>query len=189
MRTTTAAAITRRTFLRSFAPSKSSQLTTPSMMSPLQRTLLTEERHPLERPNTYYSAALRRHGNRTPPSRSSFFYSSSFYARKLLASSASSRQDRSPRGTCVNADCSSSHLSLSLFSSLRTYFCFNSEQAVIVYGALPYISDYLYVKCVEGELIVPRCNVNSIPFSPSGPSLSPLLFPHLNPLHPRAKRS
>lgn len=61
----------RRTFLRSFAPSKSESADyARPMMSPLQRTLLTEERHPLERPNTYYSAAaLRRHDNRTPPSR------------------------------------------------------------------------------------------------------------------------
>lgn len=43
--------IMQRTFLRSFAPSKSSQLTAWPMMSPLQRTLLDarspEKRHPL----------------------------------------------------------------------------------------------------------------------------------------------
>lgn len=48
--------IMRRTFLRSFAPSKSSQLTTWPMMSPLQRTL--EKLHP-PRPTPTWAATSR----------------------------------------------------------------------------------------------------------------------------------
>jgi len=88
MRTATVVAIMRRTFLRSFAPSKSNQLTTQPMMSSLQRTLRPHgEATPTERPNTYrLRYDVTHHDRRTPPSRITFLAFFLLYVSKLFIS-------------------------------------------------------------------------------------------------------